>query len=310
MYNVLTKRTFSLALTAFAFAALSGCGGSSSDSAPAPAPAPSPTVTRILSVTPALGAVYGGTVNVYSNTGLLLGTAKTSETDGKASVSLSNYTLGTPVIVKVSLTAGSSYFNEKRGINVNVTAADAISLLSVLPDVGVGQSVGVTPITNMAAKMAGLTANAVGSGALATTVTADAIYSAVAKTNLALGFPANLNILAAPVAPTVAAPNPTEPLGQILAVMAKNTIAADPAAQATALAAAVNSNGTVDLANKFSITEVNNTLTNPTLAQGLSITVVAPVFEPTAAQILTSTTSSKEVAGKGNATSPTGATGG
>jgi len=302
MYNVLTKRSFSLALTAFAFAALSGCGGSSSDSAPAPAPAaPAPTASRILSVTPALGAVYGGTVNVYSNAGLLLGTAKTSETDGKASVSLSNYTLGTPVIVKVSLAAGSSYFNEKKGINVNVTAADAISLLSVLPDVSVGQSVGVTPITNMAAKMAGLTANAVGSGALATPVTADAIYSAVAKTNLALGFPASLNILAAPVAPTVTAPNPTEPLGQILAVMAKNTIAADPAAQATALAAAVNSNGTVDLANKFSITEVNNTLTNPTLAQGLSITVVAPVFEPTAAQIVTSTASSKAVAGKGNA---------
>jgi len=171
----------------------------------------------------------------------------------------------------------------------------------VLPDVSVGQSVGVTPITNMAAKMAGLTANAVGSGALATPVTADAIYSAVAKTNLALGFPASLNILAAPVAPTVTAPNPTEPLGQILALMAKNTIAADPAAQATALAAAVNSNGTVDLANKFSITEVNNTLTNPTLAQGLSITVVAPVFEPTAAQIVTSTASSKAVAGKGNA---------
>ena len=302
MYNVLTKRSFSLALTAFAFAALSGCGGSSSDSAPAPAPAaPAPTASRILSVTPALGAVYGGTVNVYSNTGLLLGTAKTSETDGKASVSLSNYTLGTPVIVKVSLAAGSSYFNEKKGINVNVTAADAISLLSVLPDVSVGQSVGVTPITNMAAKMAGLTANAVGSGALATPVTADAIYSAVAKTNLALGFPASLNILAAPVAPTVTAPKPTEPLGQILALMAKNTIAADPAAQATALAAAVNSNGTVDLANKFSITEVNNTLTNPTLAQGLSITVVAPVFEPTAAQIVTSTASSKAVAGKGNA---------
>lgn len=298
----MTKRSFSLALTAFAFAALSGCGGSSSDSAPAPAPAaPAPTASRILSVTPALGAVYGGTVNVYSNAGLLLGTAKTSETDGKASVSLSNYTLGTPVIVKVSLAAGSSYFNEKKGINVNVTAADAISLLSVLPDVSVGQSVGVTPITNMAAKMAGLTANAVGSGALATPVTADAIYSAVAKTNLALGFPASLNILAAPVAPTVTAPNPTEPLGQILALMAKNTIAADPAAQATALAAAVNSNGTVDLANKFSITEVNNTLTNPTLAQGLSITVVAPVFEPTAAQIVTSTASSKAVAGKGNA---------
>ena len=307
MYQVLTKRSFSLALTAFAFAALSGCGGSSSDSVATPTP--TPTATRTLSVTPVLGAVYGGTVNVYSNTGVLLGTATTSQTDGKASVSLSNYTPGTPVIVKVSLGTGASYFNEKKGINVTVTASDSISLLSVLPDVSVGQSVGVTPITNMAAKMAGLTVNAVGSGALVTTVTADAIYSAVAKTNLALGFPPSLNILAAPVAPTVTAPNPTEPLGQILAVMAKNTIAADPAAQAIAMAAAVNTNGTVDLANKSAITEVNNTLTNPTIAANLIIRVTAPVLEPTTAQVTTSTTSSKEVAGKGNATSPTGAGG-
>ena len=298
MYKLLTKRSLSLALTAVAVAVVTGCGGGSSDSVATP----TATSTRILSVTPALGAVYGGTVNVYSSTGTLLGTATTSNTDGKANVSLSNYTPGTPIIVKVSLGAGASYFNEKTGINVNVTAANPISLLSVLPDVGIGQTVGVTPITNMAAKLAGLTPNAVGSGTLATTVTADAIYTAVAKTNLVLGLPASTNILAAPVAATVTAPNPTEPLGQILAVMAKNTIAADPAAQAAAMAAAVKTDGTVDLANKVGIAEVNATLTNPTIARSLSTVVVPSVLEPTASQIAVSTSTSKNVVQAAKAT--------
>jgi len=307
MYKLFTKRSFSLALTGVAVAVVTGCGGGSSDSVATPTP--TPTSTSVLSVTPVLGAVYGGIVNVYSSTGVLLGTATTSNTDGKASVSLSNYTSGSPVIVKVSLGAGASYFNEKTGINVNVTASNPISLLSVLPNVNIGQSVGVTPITNMAAKLAGLTANAVGSGTLATAITADAIYTAVAKTNLVLGLPASTNILAAPVAATVTQPIPTEPLGQILAVMAKNTIAADPAAQAAAMAAAVKTDGTVDVANKVGITEVNGTLTNPTIAGTLSIVVAPSVLEPTAAQITTATTASKSVAGKGTATSPTGAGG-
>jgi len=306
MYKLFTKRSFSFALTAVALVAFSGCGGGSSDSVatsnPTPTPTPTPTSTRVLSVTPALGAVYGGTVNVYSNTGVLLGTATTNNTDGKAAVSLSNYTPGTPIVVKVSLGAGASYFDEKKGINVNVTAANPISLLSVLPDVGVGQTVGVTPITNMAAKLAGLTPNAVGSGALATTLSADAIYTAVAKTNLFLGLPASMNILAAPVAATVTAPIPTEALGQILAVMAKNTIAADPAAQSLAMAAAVKTDGTVDLANKVGITEVNGTLTNPTIAKSLSIVVAPSVLEPTATQITTSTTTSKTVVQEAKAT--------
>ena len=118
MNTLLTKRSFSLALTAAAIAALTACGGSSSDS----------VATTTLSVTPVLGAVYGGTVTVYSSTGVLLGTATTSATDGKASVSLANYTAGSPVVVKVSLAAGASYFNEKTGANVTITAANPISI--------------------------------------------------------------------------------------------------------------------------------------------------------------------------------------
>jgi hypothetical protein len=209
-------------------------------------------------------------------------------------------------VVKVSLAAGASYFNEKTGANVTITAANPISLLSVVPAVASGQAVGVTPITNMAAKLAGLTADAVGTGTLATTVTADAIYSAVAKTNLALGLPAVTNILAAPVAATLAAPKPTETLGNILAVMAKNTASADPVAQATALAAAVKTDGTVDATKAAAITEVNTTLTDKTKATGVTIAIAAPVTAPTAAQLTTATAATKTVV---DAAKPTGAGG-
>lgn len=294
MTALITKRSFSIALTAAAIAALTACGGGSD-----------PVVTT-LSVTPVLGAVYGGTVNVYSNTGTLLGTATTSSTDGKASVNLTNYASGSPVVVKVSLSAGASYFNEKTGANVTITASNPVSLLSVLPAVGSGQSVGVTPITNMAAKLAGLTADAVGSGTLATAVTADTIYTAVAKTNLALGLPAATNILAAPVAATVTAPKPTETLGNILAVMAKNTTAADPVAQAAALAAAVKTDGTVDTTKTAAITEVNATLSDTTKATGLTIAIAAPVVAPTATQITAAAAATKTVV---DAAKPTGAGG-
>jgi hypothetical protein len=290
----INKRSFSIALTGAAFAALVACGGGSD-----------PVVTT-LSVTPVLGAVYGGTVTVYSNTGTLLGTATTSATDGKASVNLSNYTAGSPIVVKVNLAPGASYFNEKTGANVTITAANPISMLSVVPAVASGQAVGVTPITNMAAKLAGLTTDTVGTGTLATTVTADAIYTAVAKTNLALGLPATTNILAAPVAATVAAPKPTETLGNILAVMAKNTAAADPVTQANNLAAAVKTDGTVDSTKTAAITEVNTTLKDTTKATGVTIVIAAPVTAPTAAQVTTAAAATKTVV---DAAKPTGAGG-
>ena len=69
MPTLFSKRSFSIALTAAAIAALVACGGGSDP------------VATTLSVTPVLGAVYGGTVTVYSSTGTLLGTATTRKSD-------------------------------------------------------------------------------------------------------------------------------------------------------------------------------------------------------------------------------------
>jgi len=291
MKTPITKRAFTLALSAAALAAISAltaCGGGSDAT----------SSVKSLSVTPVLGAAYGATVSVYSSTGTLLCSGTTSTTDGKASVTLTGYTEGSPVVVKVTLTAGSYYFNEKTGTNVTVTTP--VSMLSALPAVGSGQSVGVTPITNMAAKLAGLSASTVGTGTIS--VTSSAIYEAVAKTNVFLGLPATTNILAAPTAATLAAPKPTETMGNILAVMAKNTTSSDPIAQANALADAVKTDGTVDSTKTAAITEVNTTLKNPTLATGVTITITASNTAPTAAELTAATTSAKAVVDAAKAT--------
>lgn len=243
MKNTLQKRGFLLATIAFSTLSLFGCGGTVS------------TSTTSLSVTPVLGATYGADVNVYNASGILLGTAKTDGTTGKATVNLAGYSAGTPVILKVTLGAGARYFNEKTGAEVTIGSGSSVSLLSVMPAVTTGQAVGVTPLTNMAAKLAGVTAEVLGSTPLSTTITATSIYTAVAKTNLALGLPAATNLTAAPTAATLAAPNPTETMGEILAVMARNTTAADPVAQANALLAAVTTTGVVNSGGAIAATQ-------------------------------------------------------
>jgi len=294
MSITITKRDFTFSLCLIGAGILAACGGGSD-----------PVVTK-LNVTPVLGAVYGGTVNVYSNSGALLGTATTSTTDGKASVDMTNYVDGSPVIVKVTLSPGASYFNEKTGTNTVVTSANTVSLLSVVPAVSTGQAVGVTPITNMAAKLAGVTADAVSGAALTTAVSADAIYSAVAKTNLILGLPASTNILAAPVAATLTAPVPTETLGKVLASIAKNTTATDPVAQSNALLAAVKTDGTVDSTKTAAITEANSTLKDPAKTTGLTLAISTANTAPTTAQVTAATATVKASVDAARATGATG----
>ena len=261
MKNTLTKRRFLLATVALSALPIFGCGGTTTA-----------TVTD-LSVTPVLGAVYGASVSVYNASGLLLGTGTTDTTTGKVSVTLVGYTAGTPVIVKVTLAPGASYYNEHTGTNVTVPPGNSVSLVSVMPAITSGQAVGATPLTSMAAKLAGVTADMLGSTLLTTTLTSASIYIALAKTNLALGLPAATNLTAAPTAATLSAPNPTETLGELLAAMAAAT---DPVTQAAALLAAVSTSGTV--LDATAIAAVNAILANPAL--DLNLAIGAPNTSP------------------------------
>ena len=260
MKHSLPKRRFLIAAIALSALSLFGCGGTTT------------ATTTKLSVTPVLGAVYGGTVSVYNASGVLLGTGTTDASTGKVTVTLVGYTAGTPVIVKVTLAPGASYFDESTGTNVTVASGQSVSLVSVMPAITSGQAVGVTPLTNMAAKLAGVTSDMLGSTPLTTTLTSATIYVAVAKTNLALGLPASTNLTSAPTAATLAAPHPTETMGELLAAMSATT---DPVAQAAALLAAVSTSGTVT--NAAAIATVNTILAT---ASGLNVTIAAPNTAP------------------------------
>jgi hypothetical protein len=265
MKHSLPKRRFLLAAVAFSALSLFGCGGTTT------------TATTSLSVTPVLGAVYGATVSVYNASGVLLGTGTTDTSTGKVSVTLVGYTAGTPVIIKVALAPGATYYSEFTQQVETILPGNSVSLVSVMPAVTTGQAVGVTPLTNMAAKLAGVTADLVGTTPLTTTLTASSIYIAVAKTNLALGLPASTNLTAAPTAATLAAPHPTETMGELLAAMAATT---DPVTQAASLLAAVSTNGTVT--NAAAIAVVNTILTT---TSWLNVTIAAPNTAPDTATL-------------------------
>jgi len=218
--------------------------------------------------------VYGASVNAYSASGALLGSGTTSTSTGSASLSLSGYTAGTPIIVKVTLSAGAKYYDEKSNTEITLAAgATPVSLLSVAPSITSGSSLGVTPLTNMAAKLAGLDAAAVTGSTLSTSITSAKIYEGVAKTNLIMGLPTSTNLLAAPVPAKLGAATPSDTYGLLLAKIA---IAAPTNAltQATSLVAAVKTDGTVETANLAAITTANTALS--TSASALGLTVSAP----------------------------------
>ncbi len=251
--------------------------------------------TTSFDVTPSLGIVYGGTVQAYSASGVLLGSgttgAATSANPGKATVAMTGYTAGQPVVLKLVLVPGvTTYFNEK--INDVAPVTTESYLASVVPSVVSGSTAGITPATNLAAKIAGVTAGSSGV-TLLSTVTSDNIYKAVIQTNRLLGLPDTTNLLVAPVPATKAAPAGGDTYGKILAALAKTTTAADPIAQAATLVSSitVTSAGTVaTVATPGTFTTVNNILTAPANGVNTLVTYSTPVTNTTTLTTIDSTT--------------------
>ena len=289
MFN--SSFTRRLALTAISVAAitLAGCGGTTSSSSS------SSTTVNALTVTPALGAAYGASVFVYSASGTLLGSGTTSTTTGQVTLTLTGYTTGQPIIIKTVLGAGSFYFNEKTGANTTpVTASETpVTLMAVIPSVATGQAVGVTALTNMAAAFVGVTATTV---IPTTTLTTASVNAGIAKTNLALGLPTTTNITEAPVAATLAAPTGGAGTGKILAEMAKASTST-PAAQAVALAAAVNSStGAIVTGTAATVLSTINTALEAAETT-LSITISASITAPSTSQVTAATATATAVTG-------------
>ena len=248
---------------------LSACGGNSSITA---------VKTQSNTVTPALGASYNADVYVYAADGFtLLGEGKTNGTTGKSNVTLTGYTPGTPVIVKVVLdpAKGATYFDENQPTLASVPPSSKFTMLSILPSATSGQDFSANPLTNMAAKFAGIGADSLGTTKLSTSLVADKVYEGVAKTNLALGLPTSTNILA-PVTPASKAnPTPSGTVSNLLVVMATASLGQtlDPIQRATILASAIKADGTIDTTKSSTFTDLNTALGR---VSNLGLTVVAP----------------------------------
>jgi hypothetical protein len=286
------RTTLSLAATLVLAASLVACGGGSDDQ---------PTA---LTVTPVLGAVYGASVTVFNGTtGAILGAGVTDATSGSAGILLQG-TLTGPVVVRVSLTPGTKYYDEKLNQVVEISSSNQTSMLTVLPALPSTfiKWVGVTPISNMAAKLAGLDP-----ASTSFSIKADKVNEGAARAVLALGLPQSFNITAPPVA-AKSATFPTDVYGRLLAEMAKlaptnaldqNKTLADAATAGTVMSSAA-------------LTAVTNALSSAaasvnTLKGAGTVAIAAPNLTPAPAALSAATTAQNTAISSGRV--PTGATG-
>jgi hypothetical protein len=286
---------FSRVLTSIAVAGailglVTACGGNN-DSVP----------SATLKVVPALGAVYGAPVSVYNGTtGLLLGSGTTGLTSGTVDIPLFGSTSG-PIVVKVTLSEGVKYFDEKLNRDETITSATATSLLTALNALPTSdtKSVGVTPLTNMAAKLAGLDP----SGSTFT-VTPEKALEGLARTVLALGLPADFNITGAPEAAKSLTSLPTDVYGLMLAEMAKRA-ATTALQQSNDLAASASTNGTVTGSEK--LTAVTAALSTAVTVANTGFVLAQPNLVPDTAALGSAVSSQQSTVSSGNA--PSGASG-
>jgi hypothetical protein len=201
-----------------ALALVSACGGGGGGGGAA--------TSASIQVTPALGGFSAGaTVSAFKPDGSLVGEA-TTDAQGSASINMGSY--AGPFILKVVGGTGVTYFDEKTGVDEPFAATD--SLLSIVPASSItnGAAYGVTPITHLAAAIAGVDSNSVSLAGDNTAVLA-AMNQAVTRTQEILGVgSSDLDILAAPT-PVRSSTDRLDPsskaslYGLLLAEMAANS---------------------------------------------------------------------------------------
>jgi hypothetical protein len=219
-------------LTVTAALALVGCGGSDSDSIAVP-----PTVSVSSSTQAQLGSFSAGALVTYFRPdGTTLGTG-TTDASGKAAVDLGSYT--GPFTVRVSGAPGVTYYDEADG--TNKPFGSAASLLAIVKgSVGGLNSVGVTPLTHAAARLAGLSA---ATPVLGSRSAAD-IDTANGQVATMFGLPVGFDITKPPTPVSAGATSLTgsSDASSYAAVLAALAISAkaggvDPAASADSIAA-------------------------------------------------------------------------
>ncbi len=159
-------QTIALSLAAF----LAGCGGDDASYA-------------TVEVTPVAGKFSSGTVDVFNSTGTKIGSASVNSTTGKATVTLN---VGSAPSIMVFRVAGGSYYDEGTG---NSSASNDY-MLGVVANGASNGSYAVTPLTDMAAAIAGLSGSA-STLTVPTTFNSTTINAAISAVPLLLGVDAS-----------------------------------------------------------------------------------------------------------------------
>ena len=220
------RRIFGTVILGISAAVLVACGGGGDS--------PVASVTTNMTVTPAKGAIYGALATIYQangTTSLNTGTTgavspATGTVAGAATINVGNYS--GVAFVKVTGNATATYYDEKTNSDTASFGTTA-SLVSAVPAITAGTAgdAGVTPFTTMAAKLAGVDTDTLGTaGAVPAGFTKNTALEGGARVLLALGLPSTYNIFAKPTPATKAVPTPADPLSNILASMGKNTTSA------------------------------------------------------------------------------------
>jgi len=228
-----SHRLWAIVLPLLLVACGGGGGGSGSSST-------STTESKNISITPGLGGFSAGAVvEAYKPNGDLI---KASTTNASGEATLDMYGYDGPFILKVSGATGVTYYDEKTGTSKDFSSSSDY-LLSVVPTTAItsGSSYGVTPLTNMAAALAGVDGLAPTiSGATSTAVISSINESLQYVQNLMGVDSTTLNILSAPTLvradrTTVSGGNSAGVYGLLLAELANQSTSTTPLVQAKSM---------------------------------------------------------------------------
>lgn len=179
-------------------ASIAGCGGGGgsapvADSSSSGGGSSSSSSTAIgITVVPALGAFTAGArVEAFDPvTGLSIGNGATTDATGTAAIDLGNH--ASAFILKVSGSTTAKYFEEGLGANgteTNFTSNDVmLALVPASAAVTQNSSIGVTPLTHMAAGFAVNSLSDLKVNVPAGKTAADVMYEAMARTRYIIGL--------------------------------------------------------------------------------------------------------------------------
>jgi len=297
------RRLLGAALLGLSAAVLVACGGGDG----------SPAATN-LTIVPAKGAIYSATSTAYQADGKTTAAAGTTNakgiTDaGKVTLNLGSYS--GVVLLNVAGNDASKYYDERT--DKDESFPSTANLVSAVGSVTSGASVGVTPLTSIAAKLAGIDPSTLGKSTFVAPgkLSADTILEGAVRALFLLGLPADFNIFAAPT-PATNSTAPTDVYGALLFNLGKNTTSASALAFfqdaiSNVPVATVAADGTITVtftdAQKTALTTFNAAVKK---AAPTGITVSAPNFAPTKDEIASSVTKLKAAVAAGTAPKASG----